>query len=324
MGGGSTGAGLVGRERELADLVALLDDASAGRGGLALLVGEAGIGKSRLAAEVAATASPRGFYVGWGRAWEGGGAPPYYPWARALEAVGAPAPDTAAATAVDSDAARFQLFRRVADGLVRLAGQAPVLLILDDLHAADTSSLRMLSFVARELHGTRVAIIGTRRDLDPAMTPEAEALLARVGREGRVHMLGRLEEAAVARLVRAQLPDALAAPIWAATRGNPLFVGEIVSLLAADPEKARAGEIPIPYTVRDLVRQRAEPLGAPARRLLEVAALFGGEPDPALLAQTLGEDVVAIGAALERSGLVVVHAGGRLAFSHGLTRDAVC
>src|SRR5206468_897220 len=109
---------------------------------------------------------------------------------------------------------------------------------------------------------------------------------------GRVHMLGRLSEGAVAHLVRAhgpQLPDELAAPIWAATRGNPLFVREVVSLLAADPGKARAGEIPIPYTVRDIVRQRAAPLGAPARQLLEVAALFGGEAEPALLAQALGQ-----------------------------------
>ncbi|MFL5304669.1 MAG: ATP-binding protein [Polyangia bacterium] len=329
MGGGSTSAELVGRERELADLVALLDEASAGRGGLALLVGEPGIGKSRLAAEVAAVGSLRGFRVGWGRAWEGGGAPTYDPWTRALEAVGAPTPDAAAATAVDSDAARFQLFRRVVDGLARLSGQSPILLILDDLHAADSSSLRMLSFVARELHGTRVAIIATRRDLDPAITPDAEALLARVGREGRVHMLGRLNEAAVAHLVRAhgpQLPAGLVAPIWAATRGNPLFVREVVSLLAADPGKARTGEIPIPYTVRDIVRQRAAPLGARARQLLEVAALFGGEAEPALVAQVLGQDVAAVAAAageLERSGLVVVQPSGRPGFPHGLIRDAV-
>lgn len=329
MGGGSTSSGLIGRARELAELGAVLDEAAGGRGGLALLVGEPGIGKSRLAAEVSALATDRGYRVGWGRAWEGGGAPAYYPWTRALEAIGGPPVDASTATAVDSDAARFQLFRRVMDGLSRLGEQTPVLLVLDDLHAADTSSLRMLGFVARELRGTRLAIVATRRDVDPALTDEARAMLARLGREARVFMLGRLDEAEVARLVRVhepRLPDELAGPIWAATRGNPLFVGEVARLLAADPERARAGQIPIPYTVRDLVHQRVQPLDGPARRLLEAVAVFGGDTDPALLARTLAvpqatSDVLA--GAVERAGLLVSQAGGRVAFPHRLIRDAV-
>src|SRR5215831_15505029 len=107
----------VGRERELSELSALLESAAQGRGGLAVLSGEPGIGKSRLADEVAAEAARRGFRAAWGRAWESGGAPAYFPWTTATEALGLRVPDASLATAVESEAARFQLFRAVTQEL---------------------------------------------------------------------------------------------------------------------------------------------------------------------------------------------------------------
>jgi tetratricopeptide (TPR) repeat protein len=321
-------ATFIGREKELAGVLAVVDAAAQGRGGLAVLVGEPGIGKSRLADVAAAAAAARGFRVGWGRVWEGG-APAYYPWVRALEAIGAPAPDVSAVTALDGDAARFQLFRNVLEGLEKTSAHAPILLVLDDLHAADLASLRMLEFVARELRGTHVAVLATRRDLDPAITPEAETTLARIGREGRVFILGRLERADIERLVRAEgpdLPPELAASICDAARGNPLFVGEMVRLLVADPDRARVSEIPLPYTVRDIVRRRLARLDATALPLLETAAVFGGEVQLSTLAVAVGQPAAEVAASIakaERAGLMMPRGRHHVVFAHGLMRDAI-
>ncbi|HXJ20760.1 MAG TPA: AAA family ATPase [Polyangia bacterium] len=334
-GAGATGT-FVGRERELAGLQAILEGAAGGRGGLAVLVGEPGIGKSRLAEEAAGRAAALGFRVGRGRAWESG-APAYDLWTRALAAAGAPPPDASAATALEGEAARFQLFRRVCDGLQGAALEAPVLLTLDDVHAADLSSLRLLEFVARELRGMRAALIITRRDLDPTLTPEVEATLARTAREGQVFALGRLPRADVGRLVREETPalaEELEAAIWEATQGNPLFATELVRLLQQDPERARSGEVPIPYSVRDIVRRRlagievagAPPSGPAVRELLEAASVFGPEVAEVELALTLRAPLVDLADAIElalRSGLLIRRSGQRLAFPHALMRDAI-
>jgi hypothetical protein len=326
----------VGRERELAGLVAILEAAAEGQGGLAVLVGEPGIGKSRLAEEVAARGAALGFRVGRGRAWESG-APAYDLWARALAAAGAPAPDASVATALEGEAARFQLFRRVADGLQAAAQKVPVLLTLDDVHAADLSSLRLLEFVARELRGVRVVVIATRRDLDPTLTPEVEATLARAAREGRVFVLGRLPRPDVERLIRADSPalvPGLESAVWEATQGNPLFATEMVRLLQEDPERARGGDVPIPYSVHDIVRRRlagVEGAGSPqagpsVRQVLEVASVLGPEVTEAGLALVLGQPIAALAGGIElamRSGLLVRRGGERLAFPHALMRDAI-
>ena len=171
------GRPFVGRERELGELRAGFADAAAGNGRLFMIVGEPGIGKTRLALEVAGHAAARGGRILWGRCWEGGGAPAYWPWVQAIRAYvrnsdaaslraqlhsGAAylahlVPElrsrfpewsgVAGAVALDSEHARFQLFDAVA-GFLRNARQ-PLVLILDDIHAADQPSLLLLHFVAR-------------------------------------------------------------------------------------------------------------------------------------------------------------------------------
>ena len=182
-----------GGQAELEELLAGLADAAEGNGRLFLLVGEPGIGKSRLADEVMRRARERGVRVLVGRCWEAGGAPAYWPWVQSLRGYvreaapgtlradlgpgvaevaqilpelhdllpGLPEPD-----AVDSDAARFRLFDATAQFLRRAAASKPILLMLDDLHAADTPSLLLLQFVARELASSRVLVIGALRDVD--------------------------------------------------------------------------------------------------------------------------------------------------------------
>jgi predicted ATPase len=93
---------LVGRQHELDEVRGALDDVVAGRGRFFLLVGEPGIGKTSLADAIAAAAAERGFVTAWGRCWEGGGAPPLFPWTQVFAAIGRPVPDATAASALDS------------------------------------------------------------------------------------------------------------------------------------------------------------------------------------------------------------------------------
>jgi len=198
------GHALFGRDHELDELRVLLAGAAQGRGGLVMFVGEPGIGKTSLADAAAEAAAAMGFRVAWGRAWESGGAPPYFPWMQALGVLACRFPDASSVAPIDAEAARFQVISMVAGELRAASAKAPILIVLDDLHVADLSSLRMLHFVARELRSLKLAIVATRRDVDARLTPEMAAMLAKIAREGRTLELGRLERADVARLVRAE------------------------------------------------------------------------------------------------------------------------
>ncbi len=187
---GQVGRTFVGRERELSELRASLAGVAGGRGQLFCLIGEPGIGKTRLTEEIAADAERGGAKVAWGRCWEGGGAPAYWPWMQALRhcattidarAADSTLPSTARemlgltpesrgevsspenwprATMLSGlpssggstfDPARFELFDSIAAYLKRLSNASPLVLVLDDLHAADADSLHLLRFVARDL-----------------------------------------------------------------------------------------------------------------------------------------------------------------------------
>src|SRR4051812_28278316 len=193
----------VGRERELATIGAALDDALAGRGRLVLLAGEPGAGKTRLGDEVAATASARGLAVSWGRCWESGGAPAYWPWLEVLGGLARGLDETAlvqalgegasllaqivpelrgrvperAAAPPSAEEARFRTWRAARGLIARAAAPAGLVVILDDLHAADESSLSLLHLVARELRGLRLLLVGSYRDVEARLSPAVGELL---------------------------------------------------------------------------------------------------------------------------------------------------
>jgi DNA-binding SARP family transcriptional activator len=144
---------VVGRDPELAVLEAGVDDALAGRGRLFLLVGPAGAGKTKLADELASRAKARGVAVRWGRGWDGGDAPPYWPWRQAIREL--PEHD---------GAERFEYYTAVTQLLREKAGEQPVLLVLDDLQAADEESLVLLEFVASEVAEIPLLILALARD----------------------------------------------------------------------------------------------------------------------------------------------------------------
>jgi DNA-binding SARP family transcriptional activator len=149
---------VVGREDELAVFEAALDDALAGRGRLFVVVGPPGAGKTHLADDVASRAKARGAAVRWGRGWDGGDAPPYWPWRQAIRDLPA-----------DEGAERFAFFSTVTERLRAEAAKQPLMLVLDDLQAADEDSLLLLEFVASEVAEMPMLIVGVARDGAPRL-----------------------------------------------------------------------------------------------------------------------------------------------------------
>ena len=314
-----TWAVLVGRDREYAELVAALGRAPSSSGSLFLLAGEPGIGKSRLAAEAANAARDRGMTPVWGRCWEAGGAPAFWPWREACKALGIGFPEAAAIAAADPAEARFALFREVASALGRAAAAQPVLIVLEDLHAADRSTLLLLEFVGGQLQSMPLMVIGTYRDLEARLRADSCDSLARLGRTGRVLQLSRLAAGDVAALVRDEIKDAddrLVATVFETTHGNPLFVDEIVRDIRAHGQ--RSG---LPLGVREVIRQRLAPLSPEARTVLEACAVLGVE--------LAGTDVIRMspGAAAVLNDVtdrgVLLKRGDRLRFTHALYREAL-
>jgi predicted ATPase len=249
---------LVGRERELAELERGLAEAHDGTGGLFVVVGEPGIGKTRLADELQRSACGRGFTVHWGRCWEAGGAPAFWPWIQIFRSMLRDRNSQAVATAyddvlsrllpelrkgpvptgeLDQAQARFQLFDDLW-GLLRAAAQhGPSLLVLDDLHAADPSSLALLQFIVRDLRTNRVVVVATYRDREASPSAEVSDAIRAVAREGIFLPLRRLDPDEVAKLLdeRSGKPVAreLAVALHKATEGNPMFVDQVYRHLAA-------------------------------------------------------------------------------------------
>src|SRR5712691_685096 len=147
---------LEGRADELGLLEAGLDDALAGRGRLFVVVGDAGTGKTRLADELASSAKARGARILWGRGWAGGGAPPYWPWTQALR-------DSLPDASSDEPEAQFRFFEAVTETLRAVATERPLLLVLDDLHAADEGSILLLEFVATALPEMAALVVALGR-----------------------------------------------------------------------------------------------------------------------------------------------------------------
>jgi len=201
----------VGRDHELRVLDALLDAALAGEGNVALVSGEPGVGKTRLVEELTRRAEARGFVVAWGRSWEGDGTPAYYPWLQVLrrlrgsfgplfDGACAESPELAVlldevrgAARGDPAEGRFRFFDAVSELVRRAAEQRPIAIVLDDLHAADVSTLQMLHFVARHAReGARLHVAATIRDTSLHAQQEVRQLIARIGREAVGLPIGRL------------------------------------------------------------------------------------------------------------------------------------
>jgi DNA-binding SARP family transcriptional activator len=356
----------VGREREISELEAALERAFERRGSVYLIGGEPGIGKSRLADELSRMARDRDARVLWGRCWEAGGAPAYWPWVQALRTYIVDAdpdslraqlgprgsevaqllpelrerfPDLPVPPSPESEGARFRLFDATADFIKRVADDLPLVLVLDDLHAADTPSLLMLRFIAGEIADAAVLVLGTYRDVEIGPDHPLDAALNDLGRQHTAHLvsLKGLDEPQVSRLIEASadVPPSRRAvsAIHRGTGGNPLFVGELVQLLLSENRlEDAAGDadvrVGIPRGVHDVIGRRLQSISDECRRALGVAAVVGREFDLAGLAEVTQRPAPELLDVLDEaiSERIVSEVAGmpdRLHFSHVLIRDVL-
>src|SRR4029453_1173984 len=266
---------LIDRERELDELRGALD-AALGGGGRGVLGG----------------GGARGGPVWWGRGWEDGSAPAFWPWNTALRRWIDQAGHGAVATAAgswgaelahvfpvlrdripglppsenwESDGARFRLFDIVSRFVGAIARPAGLVIVLDDVHWADGPSLKLLEFIAADLTDTRLLVVGTYRDTEVEREDPFFAVLSRVAREPSTHrlLLGGLSPAHCARWIaltgaRGDVV-ALGEALHRETNGNPFFVGEVVRIMAAEGDLGTGWDAQrVPQGVREVIARRLE------------------------------------------------------------------
>ncbi|WP_116450343.1 ATP-binding protein [Blastococcus litoris] len=318
------GAPFVGRTAELAELTAGIAAAGAGRGGLLLLSGPAGIGKTRTVEEAVGGAPA----VAWGRCVDDPGAPPLWPWrrvARTLPDVRAAVSgwETGSAASRDPEAARFRLVATAVEALVDTAGPEGLVVVLEDLHWADETSLRLLRHLAGELQRSRLLVVGTYRDPSGGAGRRAlDAALPDLLRwpSTRSVPLAPLGEDDVA----AFLPGAPAEAVRTAyhrSGGNPLYLRAVARASATAGGDGDAA-------LRGLVRTTLTELPPPVLDLLDTAAVLGEEVDAGRLALVTGRQVAEVRHGLDvavRAGVLtaVPDVPGRRRFAHAVVRDAI-
>jgi DNA-binding CsgD family transcriptional regulator/tetratricopeptide (TPR) repeat protein len=311
----------VGRVRELGELERALETTHAGSGGTVLVAGEAGIGKTRLASELARRAREAGFEVLLGRAIDLVGTElPYQPFVEALRPLGEP-------RQLDRPAgSQRHVFEETLALLTDRAADTPVLLVLEDLHWADSSTLDLVVFLAHNVDGRRVLVLATYRADELSSAERMRWLADGVRRSGAAIALelGPLERDELAALLAARtgahLSASLAHAIFDRAEGNPFFAEEL--LAAAD-----VGNGELPVRLRDLLLQRVNRLDRPTRSLLQVAAAVGRDVGYSLLRATATppeRDVrESLRQAVEHGVLVADPATGSFRFRHALLAEAI-
>ena len=367
----AAGALVVGREAELAALADLVGRMVNGHGAIVALVGEPGIGKSHTAKTLARRAT--GVRTLWGRCNEEPGAPPYWPWLQIMRVwleghdydelqatLGAAAAPIAEILpeirhrfrdlapllpTPDPQQQRFRLFDAMTGFWKAAAATEPLLLIIDNLHWADASSLRMLEFFASEIADSHILLLATYRDTELGRQHPLSVTLGDLARYGHFHRfrlagLNRQESATlIAQSGGAGLTPPLLDGIYSQTEGNPLFIAETTRLLIQEGVLGRRAEgrtaaprllasIRIPEGVREVIGRRLNRLSPQANRVLECAALIGRTFDLQLLRRVLDETLApnlqnTIEEALQSHVLEPAEQPGWFQFSHALIRETL-
>lgn len=359
---GEHGPPLVGRSHALRTGREILGRAAAGAGGVLLVGGEAGIGKTRLVEELAAPALELGFEVAWGRSTDVEGLPGWWPWTEALgrltrdlgddvllasgSALRHVLPERASCfessagadeADLDADALRFAVQRAVVSLVRHLCAEAPLLLVLDDLHWADGSSLRLLGALAPELRSLPVLVVATYRPAEVgtnATLTDTLAQLSRLAETDRLELTGLARDDVATYLERSgvRATPRLVSEVHDRSGGNPFFVAELTRLILSQ----QSGVAPIdggaaarvPHAVHDVTRQRLARLPDTTTDLLSLAAVAGRSSHIALLADAAELDVEETFDRLEPAvvtGLMVLDPDqpGCFQFSHDLQREAI-
>ncbi|HEX8509764.1 MAG TPA: AAA family ATPase [Propionibacteriaceae bacterium] len=330
----------VGRDAPLARIAEAQERAAAGHGGLVLVSGEAGIGKSRLVEAAAQRAETAGMTLSRGAGVDDAGCPPLWPWlrlARPWPALHQLLGRQTDARLQSAPAERFELFVAVADSLVELAEPAGIALVLEDLHWADRSSILLLRHLTMEIGASRLLVLATFREQPAgplqAMLPE----LLRAGQVQQLRLSGLTESDVCAWLCRDggfAAPAQLAAALHDRTRGNPLFTRLLADALRTSGGATDVGAGTIQQLVstrpdlRALVAARVQRLSPLSRQVVEAASVLGERVHAGVLSAVtnLGQrEVAALLDEAVAAGVLALRADapGDLDFAHALVRDAV-
>lgn len=359
----------VGRTAQLDRLSAKLADAANGRGSIAMLRGEPGIGKTRSLQEFAERAPQHGAVVLRGSCYEGESQLPYGPFAEAIVDYARVAPtkfanvigkraaiiariapalhnsmvDIPELVSLDKEEERFRLFDAVAQFFIDVSRQAPLVLVLDDLHWADRGTAAMLGHVARYVSNNSILLIGAYRDAEVDRRHPLAATLASINRSQNFEnlTLKGIDRGELAQLLEMvgdrNAPEALVKALEDATDGNPLFIREVLLHLLEEgkllhetrgwvPELS-VDELNIPEGVRQVISRRLLRLSEDTNQLLKVASAFNGafSIDIAASVAGLDEDAAlgAIDAALEAQVLRPGVNADSFDFTHAVIRHTL-
>ena len=365
-------APIAGRQRELGELMTKLDALGSDRGGFVLLGGEPGVGKTRLAEAVLIEARRRGWFSAVGHCYEMDGSPPYLPFLELLEYIARVVPpgrfrallgngagelalvmpairqmysDIPAAVELPPDQQRRFFFSRMLEYFERSSHNLQSVLLFDDLHWADESTLLLLEHLAPHLAQLRILIVGTYRDVDLDVSRPFARTLERLTRQRLAEriIVRRMPEQEVAELLATlgapDPPAALVSAIFRETEGNPFFVEEVFQHLREEGRVLDADghwltdveldAIQVPEGVRLVIGRRLERVSADCLSVLTAAAVIGPRFTIAVL-DALGEFTAdAVLDALEEAegaSLVLSQAAGRetrYSFSHELIRQTL-
>ena len=343
---------LIGRDAELAQLRPIVTG-DGNRGRVVILVGEAGVGKTRLVSELTMCADASGRRVLLGRCHESEQILPFAPWLSVLKAARLagdeaqlgrlPAPMRRELSRLlpelrsrdDDDASAadvLMLFEGVSALLELLATAQPSVVILEDLHWADEMSIRLLAFIGRRLEPWRLVVLATAREEDLVDAPMLQQAFAELKREAHVDavVLRPLSREHTGELVRALARrhdevtvTRLGEQIWRASEGNPLVVIEATRVAAHEALSPGLEMLSVPERVRDIIGRQLARLGDVARDLVDQASVIGHEVDFELLHRVsgLGEEAVARGVEELIRRHVLHSVGDRLDFYHDRVRE---
>ncbi|HZU67109.1 MAG TPA: AAA family ATPase [Ktedonobacteraceae bacterium] len=364
---------LVGRAGQLETLRGLVDLAKRGEGHVTTISGEAGVGKSRLVAEAKGYAAKQGFLVLQGNCFPADSNYPYAPLLDLLRSLFASHPTDIPAAELNSlvrkiypllpefvsdqtiplsqlepEQEKRRLFAVLANFFLRLSTRSPVLLIIEDVHWSDDTSLDFLHSLARHALSQSILLVATYRhdEIPPSLSNWlAQMNRSRLTQEIRLLPLTRVEVDTMLAVIfdtkhtsldmRRFLHGELLDTLFTLTEGNPFFVEETLTTLIAAGDifyaagfwnRSASREISVPQSIQDGVQRRTEYLGESARHVLTLAAVAGRHFDFALLQQLTSYDeqqLLRIMKELVVAQLVVEESGERFAFRHALTRRAI-
>ncbi len=334
---------LPGRERDQQELNALLHRANRGDGSVVLISGEAGIGKTTLTERIIGQAQQLGALVLIGNCYATTTGQPFAPWIAILEQLRCTLPDSGSATtllsseATDTAASRDELYERIIGDFRHATNSHLLVFMIEDIHWADTASLELLRYFARQVATVPMLLVVTFREHDPESSENLATLIPDLVRESRAHRfeLRPLDQSQVQTFVEAQqLHDlipagvaSLAGYLHARSEGNPFFMTELLRDLVRQGDVARGDAPPVPSLVRQVIENRVHQLSDVSQQLLALASVIGQDVPIDVWQQIANADDSTLSTVIEDS--IASHIlrqspdGRRVQFVHGLIQETL-